>query len=194
MLMPKSVCVYCGASVRVAEVYKETARAIGHLMAENGIAIVYGGGRVGLMGLLADAAIEAGGRVIGVIPEHLKALEVDHHGLSELHVVDSMHTRKRLMVDLSDAFIALPGGMGTLDETFEVLTWKQLRLHDKPVVVVDTDGFWQPLLGLVDHLIDKGFCQSGHRKLFTVVREAGEVLDALRAEPQPQLAVESKWL
>lgn len=194
MNLPKSVCVYCGASVRVSDVYKDAARSLGRLLADNGIELVYGGGRAGLMGIVADAALEAGGRVVGIIPDHLKALEVDHQGLSEIHVVDGMHPRKAMMVERSDAFVVLPGGMGTLDETFEVMTWKQLRLHDKPIVLVDADGFWQPLLGLIDHLIDTGFCQPGHRRLYSVVRDTSGVLDALRAEPQPQLAVESKWL
>lgn len=194
MKRPGSVCVYCGASSRVSDLYKKAAHDLGKALAERGIDIIYGGGRVGLMGILADAAIKAGGRVIGVIPEQLKALEVDHAGLAELHVVDSMHTRKRMMVDRADAFIVLPGGLGTLDETFEVLTWKQLHLHDKPIVVVDVDGYWQPLFGLVDHLVDTGFCHSGNRKLFTAVRRIGDVFDAIDHAPEPNVPIESKWL
>lgn len=194
MSFPKSVCVYCGASGRVADDHKTAAHDLGSGLARRGVQVVYGGGRVGLMGIVADAAIAAGGRVVGIIPEHIQVLEVEHTGLSELLVVDSMHTRKRLMVDRSDAFVVLPGGLGTLDETFEILTWKQLRLHDKPVVVVDVKGYWRPLLATIDHMIAEGFCQPGHRNLFRVVDTVDEVFGALAAAPEPLLPPETKWL
>lgn len=194
MKTPNSVCVYCGSSSRVADVYKAAAHALGAGLAERGIRLVYGGGRVGLMGILADAAIAAHGEVVGIIPEHIKVMEVEHTGLAELHVVDSMHTRKRMMVERSDAFVVLPGGMGTLDETFEVLTWKQLHLHDKPVVIVDVDGYWAPLIGLIGNMVDEGFCRAEHRSLFTVVNRVEDVFAALARAPEPQGPAETKWL
>lgn len=194
MKTPNSVCVYCGASSRVSDLYKNAAHALGAGLAEREIQVVYGGGRVGLMGILADAAIAAGGSVVGIIPEHIQALEVEHTGLAELHVVDSMHTRKRMMVDRSDAFIVLPGGLGTMDETFEILTWKQLRLHDKPIVIVDVDGYWSPLTGMIEHMIERGFCQPAHRALFTVVDKVEDVFEALRRQPEPAVPPETKWL
>ncbi|HYH38618.1 MAG TPA: TIGR00730 family Rossman fold protein [Azospirillum sp.] len=194
MKTPNSVCVYCGSSSRVADVHKAAAHALGAGLAERGIQLVYGGGRVGLMGILADAAIAAHGEVVGIIPEHIKVLEVEHTGLAELHVVDSMHTRKRMMVERSDAFVVLPGGMGTLDEAFEVLTWKQLRLHDKPVVIVDVEGYWAPLLTLIDTMVDEGFCRPEHRRLFTVVNRVEDVFAALDRAPEPTTPPETKWL
>ncbi|PWC57012.1 TIGR00730 family Rossman fold protein [Azospirillum sp. TSO22-1] len=194
MKTPNSVCVYCGSSSRVADVHKAAAHALGAGLAERGIRLVYGGGRVGLMGILADAAIAAHGEVVGIIPEHIKVMEVEHTGLAELHVVDSMHTRKRMMVERSDAFIVLPGGMGTLDETFEVLTWKQLRLHDKPVVIVDVEGYWAPLLALIDTMVEEGFCREEHRRLFTVVKRVEDVFTALDRAPEPSAPADTKWL
>ncbi|HSK41988.1 MAG TPA: TIGR00730 family Rossman fold protein [Arenibaculum sp.] len=189
-----SVCVYCGSSSRVDDAFKHAAHDLGTEIARRGLQLVYGGGRVGLMGIAADAALAAGGRVVGIIPEHIQTLEVEHRGLTELHVVDSMHTRKRMMVDRSDAFIVLPGGLGTLDETFEILTWKQLRLHDKPVVIADIGGYWGPLLDLVEHMIDKGFAQPGHRRLFALAQDVGGVFDALAAQPEESIEPETKWL
>jgi uncharacterized protein (TIGR00730 family) len=194
MKTPTSVCVYCGSSSRVPDAYKTAAHGLGAGLAERGIRLVYGGGRVGLMGIVADAAIGAGGDVVGIIPEHIQVMEVEHTGLSELLVVDSMHTRKRMMVERSDAFVVLPGGMGTLDETFEVLTWKQLGLHDKPIVIVDVDGYWQPLIGLIEHMIGAGFCRAANRSLFTVVNSVGDVLTALEREPEPVVEPDIKSL
>ena len=194
MKAPKSVCVYCGSSSRVAGIYKDAAHALGEGLARRDIQLVYGGGRVGLMGIMADAALAAGGSVVGIIPEHIQSAEVEHTGLTELLVVDSMHTRKRLMVERSDAFVVLPGGFGTMDEAFEILTWKQLRLHDKPIVVVDVDGYWRPLLGLVDHMVAQGFAQASHRALFSVVDEVDDVFDTLAHEPEPSLKIRSQKL
>lgn len=194
MKAPKSVCVYCGSSSRVADVYKNAAHSLGEGLAREGIQLVYGGGRVGLMGIIADAALGAGGSVVGIIPEHIQSAEIEHTGLTELHVVDSMHTRKRMMADRSDAFVVLPGGFGTLDEAFEVLTWKQLRLHDKPIVLVDVDGYWRPLLGLVDHMVAQGFAHASHRALFTVVDEVDDVFNALAHEPEPSLKIRTQKL
>lgn len=180
-----SVCVYCGASSRVADVHKEAAHALGDGLARRGIRMVYGGGRVGLMGIAADAAIAAGGEVVGIIPEHIQSAEIEHTGLTELHVVDSMHTRKRMMVERSDAFVILPGGLGTLDEAFEILTWKQLQLHDKPIVIADVDGYWRPLLGLIDHMVAQGFARIDRSALYRVADHVDGVFEALGAMPDP---------
>lgn len=181
----RSLCVYCGSSNRVAARHQEAAARLGRLLAEAGVRLVYGGGRVGLMGVIADAAIAAGGEVIGIIPEHLNSVEVGHQQVSELIVVRSMHERKALMFEMSDAFTVLPGGIGTLDETFEIVTWRQLRLHDKPVVLVDDGGYWQPFLGLIDHIVATGFARPEIRKLFTVVGSVDDVIPTVRAAPAP---------
>lgn len=178
-----SVCVYCGASSRVADVHKEAAHALGDGLARRGIRMVYGGGRVGLMGIAADAAIAAGGEVVGIIPEHIQSAEIEHTGLTELHVVDSMHTRKRMMVERADAFVILPGGLGTLDEAFEILTWKQLQLHDKPIVIADVDGYWRPLLGLIDHMVAQGFARIDRSALYRVADHVDGVFEALEVMP-----------
>ena len=190
----RAICVYCGSSNRVDERHKDSARRIGREIGERGLQLVYGGGRVGLMGLAADSTLAAGGEVIGIIPGHIQELEVEHTGLTELHVVDSMHTRKRMMFDRSDAFVVLPGGLGTLDETFEIITWKQLGLHDKPVVIVNSDGYWQPMLDLLEHMIGAGFARPEHRKLFRIVDSVEEVFDALALEPEPVIEPQAKWM
>lgn len=190
----RSICVYCGSAGRVDARYRAAAERLGRMIGERGLRLVYGGGRVGLMGLCADAALAAGAEVVGIIPDHIQALEVEHTGLTELIVVDSMHTRKRAMFDRSDAFVVLPGGLGTLDETFEILTWRQLALHDKPIVIVDEGGYWQPLEAMVDHMIDAGFCREGHRKLYRLVPSVDAVFDALAMAPEPIVEPQSKWL
>src|SRR5471032_3070677 len=159
MAQVKRLCVYCGASGAVDEAYRGAAVALGELLAGAGIELVYGGGRIGLMGRLADAVLRGGGRVTGIIPAHLHDREVGHHGLSELIVVGSMHERKQLMFEMSDAFAVLPGGLGTIEEAFEIITWKQLRLHDKPIVIVDVADYWRPLQALIDHVIASGFAR-----------------------------------
>ena len=193
--MPKirSLCVYCGASARVAQVHRDAAASLGRLLAEAKIRLVFGGGRVGLMGILADAALAAGGEVVGIIPEHLVRLEVGHQSASELLVVGTMHERKQKMADLSDGFVVLPGGLGTLDETFEIVTWKQLRLHDKPIFLVDVAGYWKPLAGMVEHMINEGFVQPAHRRLFGVVDKVEDVLPVLEAMPAPAFGADVKW-
>jgi len=192
MASVKRVCVYCGSSGRVDEIYRAAATRLGVILAKAGIELVYGGGRVGLMGLMADAALASGGHVIGVIPAHLHDQEVGHSGLSELLVVDNMHERKRRMFELSDAFVVLPGGLGTLDETLEIITWKQLGLHDKPVVLVDVAEYWMPLLELTEHVVASGFAPRKSLGLYRVVPRVDDVLGALAAAPQPQLAPEPK--
>ncbi len=173
--MISSLGVFCGSSSRVAAVYREAAAALGVAIAARGWRLVYGGGRIGLMGLLADAALAAGGEVVGVIPEFLRGLEVAHTGLSELRVVPTMHDRKRAMFDLADAFVVLPGGLGTLDETIEIVTWKQLGLHDKPLVLIDIGGFWKGLRTLVDDIVREGFAHPEHAGLW---RTAGSIEEA----------------
>ncbi|MGC7098960.1 TIGR00730 family Rossman fold protein [Amycolatopsis lurida] len=164
----KRVCVFCGSSPGNSPVYAEQAAALGKLLAERGIGLVYGGASVGIMGVVADAALAAGGEVIGVIPGHLMSAEVGHHGLTELHVVDTMHERKAKMAELSDAFLALPGGAGTLEELFEVWTWAQLGLHAKPLGLVDVAGYFEPLRKFVDHMVDEGFLRAQHREMVSV--------------------------
>ncbi|KJV11187.1 hypothetical protein VZ95_00050 [Elstera litoralis] len=195
----KTVCVYCGSSGAVDPAFRDAATDLGKLLADAGMDLVYGGGRVGLMGLVADGVMANGGRVIGIIPEFLDKYEVGHTGLSELIVVDNMHTRKKLMMDRADAFVVLPGGFGTLEELFEVLTWKQLRLHDKPILLLDlpgTDGrgFWEPLTALLDHLIAEKFAKPEMAALWQIVTSLDGVLPAFSAAPPPTVAVETKWL
>ncbi len=184
MTLLTSLCVYCGSSADVADAYKDAAVQVGRMAGERGIEIVYGGGRVGLMGLVADAALAADGRVTGIIPRHIVEMEVAHETLSEMIVVDTMHQRKRMMVDRSDAFVILPGGLGTLDEAFEILTWKQLRLHDKPIVIANIDGYWEPLLALVRHGVDEGFIRPRHAGLFSEVKTIDALFPALEAAIQ----------
>lgn len=190
----KSVCVYCGASSRSDEKYKVTARETGTKLARSGRTLVYGGGRVGLMGIVADSALQAGGDVIGIIPEHIQNREVEHHGLTELHIVDSMHERKQMMVDRSDAFFVLPGGLGTMDETFEILTWKQLSLHDKPVVVVNAHGYWDPLAGLIDHIVESGFAYEEDRARLKFAASVDDALALLEKEPDSKIKAQTKWI
>jgi uncharacterized protein (TIGR00730 family) len=179
------LCLYCGSSRGRSPVYAAAATRLGTLIAEAGVTLVYGGGHVGLMGLAADAALAAKGRVIGVIPELLRDREVGHTGISERIIVASMHARKQRMFELADGFVVLPGGLGTLDETIEIITWKQLGLHDKPIVIVDIDGYWSPLLGLVEHTIASGFTPAASRDFFRVVSSPDAVLAALASLPEP---------
>ncbi len=190
----RSVCVYCGSSSRVAQCYKDNANTLGAMLAKQGVDVVYGGGRVGLMGIVADAALNAGGRVIGIIPQHIQSKEIEHLGLTELHVVDGMHTRKRMMAEKSDAFVILPGGFGTLDEAFEIITWKQLQLHEKPIIIFDDGGFWDPLITLMEHLIHEGFATEQHRNLVRVARSLPDVFDLLKQPIIPSPPIETKWL
>ena len=189
-----ALCVYCGSSEGDNPRHVTAAADLGRLAAHRGVRIVFGGGRVGLMGVLADAALAAGGRVTGIIPEHLQAREVGHEGVSELEVVDSMHSRKMRMCELSDAFCVLPGGLGTLDETFEIITWKQLGLHDKPVVVINAGGFWTPLIELIEHQVAAGYVRARHARLFSVVERVEQVFDAIAAAPAPAVASDIRRL
>jgi len=183
----RSVCVYCGSSLGQDPRYRETAAKFGRILAEAEIELVYGGGNIGLMGIIADAALETGGRVTGIIPEDLKRAELAHGGLSDLVTVVSMHERKRQMFERADAFVALPGGPGTLDETIEIITWRQLRLHGKPVVILNDGGYWQPLVDLLDYTIANGFARESFRQLFMVVDGVEDVLPALARYRPPDL-------
>jgi uncharacterized protein (TIGR00730 family) len=180
------LCVYCGSSGEVDPRYRGAASELGTRLAGAGIGLVYGGGRVGLMGLLADAALAAGGEVIGVIPARLRDAELAHTGASELVVVQSMHERKRVMAEKADAFAILPGGIGTLDETFETVSWKQLGLHDKPILLADIDGYWAPLRVLLDHIVTKGFASSSSHELLRVVPSIEALMAALDADQSPR--------
>jgi uncharacterized protein (TIGR00730 family) len=188
MVKIKSLCVYCGSSDTGPASHREAAATLGRAMAKAGIELVFGGGRVGLMGIVADAALRAGGRVVGIIPEHLVRAEVGHAKVSELLIVDTMHERKQAMFQRSDAFAMLPGGAGTLDETFEILTWKQLRLHDKPIIVANLDGYWQPFIDLIEMTIAKNYARPSFRNFYKVVDRIEDILPALAAAPAPQLA------
>jgi len=182
-----SVCVYCGSSLGTNPRHAEAARHLGAELAGHGIRLVYGGGRIGLMGQVADAVLAGGGQVIGVIPEHLQVQEKGHRGVTELHVVASMHERKSLMFELSDAFVILPGGFGTLDEAFEMLTWRQLQLHDKPILFLNVDGYWTPFAELVDQFIAEGFARESSRRLFATVSAVEDVIPTLLRLPAPAI-------
>jgi uncharacterized protein (TIGR00730 family) len=185
------VCVFCGSNRGARPAYVAAAEALGTELARRGIGLVTGGGRVGLMGAVADAALAAGGEVIGVIPEALVAWEVAHAGLTALEVVDSMHARKARMADLSDAFVALPGGFGTLEEFCEVLTWAQLGLHTKACGLLDVEGYYDPLLALLDHAVTEGFVRPEHRALVLQAAEPAALLELLAAYHPPAL---HKWI
>src|SRR5882757_2564117 len=170
------ICVYCGSS-NGQDVHLAAARLVGRTLAERGIGVVYGGAKVGTMGAVADAALAAGGEVIGVIPESLVNWEVAHQGLTEQHIVDGLHARKALMAELSDGFISLPGGVGTMEELFEVWTWAQLGLHDKPVGLLDVDGFYEHLLRFTDTMVESGFLRKPYRDLLLVDRDLPALLE-----------------
>lgn len=178
-----NICVYCGSSGQVAGFYKEAAIRLGQVLGENGRTLVYGGGNVGLMGLVANATMQHGGQAIGIIPEHIESREISNTNLTELHVVGSMHERKKMMVDRADAFVVLPGGLGTLDEFFEVMTWRQLGLHDKPIVIVNIGEYWTALLRLIDVMVKEGFVRPADRDGLSVVDSVEDVLRAVDHAP-----------
>jgi uncharacterized protein (TIGR00730 family) len=182
----RRLCVYCGSSGAVDRQYREAAIELGARLAAARIGLVYGGGRVGLMGLLADAALAGGGEVVGIIPSRLRNAELAHPGTTELVVVESMHERKRLMAEKADAFAILPGGIGTLDEMFEILSWKQLGLHDKPILLADIGGYWAPLCALLGDIVTKGFARVEARDLLRVVPTVAALMAALEAVPTPR--------
>jgi hypothetical protein len=185
------ICVYCGSNAGRLPAYAAAARDLGALLASRGIGLVYGGGNVGLMGIVADAALGGGGEVIGVIPRPLVDRELAHRGVTELRITESMHTRKQLMHDLSDAFIALPGGFGTLDELFETLTWAQLGVHAKPTGLLDVDGFWQPLLGFVESQVAAELLRPQHAAMLLHSTSGADLLARFAAYSPPSL---TKWV
>lgn len=187
----RSVCVFCGSSPGADPRYIEGARLLGHAIATSNRALVYGGAKVGLMGAVADAALAAGGRVVGVLPQALVEKELAHPDLTELHIVSSMHERKQLMADRADAFVAMPGGLGTLEELFEVWTWAQLGIHQKPLGLFGPRDFFAPLLRYLDHLVHERFVRPQHRELIAVEESAEALLERLaRHQPVPS----PQWL
>lgn len=187
----RRLCVFCGSSAGDRPRYAEQARELGKLLAARNIGLVYGGGHVGLMGVVADAVLAGGGTVVGVIPRSMVERELGHAGLTELHVVETMHQRKALMADLADGFAALPGGFGTADELFEILTWRQLQIHAKPVGLLNTAGYFDPLLAWLEQCVAEGFIRARHRALLIEAAEPGPLLASLlsyQASPEVE-----KW-
>lgn len=187
----RRVCVFCGSASGRSPAYLAAAREFGRVLAERRIELVFGGGRVGLMGAIADAVLAGGGRAIGVIPRGLLLREVGHAGLSELLVVETMHERKARMAELSDAFVALPGGFGTLEELCEVITWMQLGIHAKPVALLDVQDYWEPLVQLFDHAVEAGFVEPRYRALVLRERDPLRLLETLAAQRAPDLP---RWI
>ncbi len=187
----RRVCVFCGSNVGNRELYAASARRLGSVLAARGLGLVFGAGHIGLMGILADAVLAAGGEAVGVIPQSMVDKELAHTGLTRLEVVNTMHERKALMADLSDGFVALPGGFGTGDELFEILTWSQLGLHAKPVGVLNVAGYFDPLLRWLDHAVAEGFIRPQHRGLLLEADDPDHLLDLLHSErrglPPPSL-------
>lgn len=187
----KRVCVFCGSSPGARREYEQAAREMGRVLASRGIGLVYGGGNVGLMGVVADAALEAGGEVIGVIPHALNDREIAHIGVTDLRVVDSMHTRKAMMADLSDAFIAMPGGFGTFEEFFEAVTWTQLGVHRKPCGLLNVEHFYTSMVEFVDRAVLEGFIRPAHRAAIVIDSDPVRLLDALSSVELPHVP---KWI
>ena len=185
------ICVYAGSNPVAKEAYAEAAGDLARLLARRGIGVVYGGARVGLMGIIADTALADGGEVIGVMPQDLVEREIAHTGLTDLHVVGSMHERKALMAELSDGFVALPGGIGTLEELIEIYTWSQLGLHDKPMGVLNVDGYYDALAALLDHAVQEGFLRPRQREAMHTAASAAELLEAFEGWRPTR---EHKWL
>jgi uncharacterized protein (TIGR00730 family) len=183
----KRICVFCGSSMGNRPAYAEAAAGLGRMLAGRGLGLVYGGGNVGLMGIMADAALAAGGEVIGVIPEALMKWEVGHLDLTQLHVVGSMHERKARMAELADAFIALPGGIGTMEELFEVWTWAQLGLHPKPLGFLDSEGYYDHLHAFLDHMTAEGFLRDRHRAMVAVDDDPARLLDTFAGYAPPDV-------
>ena len=187
----KNVCVFCGSRPGSRPEYTEAARTLGETLARRGLTLIYGGAKVGLMGTVADAALEADGGVIGIIPQALVRKEVAHDGLEDLRIVGSMHERKAQMAELADAFIALPGGFGTFEEFFEIVTWAQIGLHHKPCALLNIAGYYDPLLALIDHAIAEDFAPSAHRRIIVTDTDASRLLDTLSRYESPII---EKWI
>ncbi|MCZ6453818.1 MAG: TIGR00730 family Rossman fold protein [Alphaproteobacteria bacterium] len=189
-----SLCVYCGSSDRGPAAHRQAARAFGLELAERGVRLIYGGGRTGVMGTLADAVLEGGSSVVGVIPDFLMRHEAGHEGVTQLEVVATMHERKARMAELSDGFVVLPGGLGTLDELFEIVTWKQLGLHTKPIVVVNSTGYWDDLRVMIDGIVATGYARPESAELAVFVSDINDVFPTLARLPAGELTVDSKLL
>lgn len=189
--MIRNVCVFCGSSPGRDPVYVETAREVGRVLATNGIGLVYGGGRIGLMGAVAEGALAAGGRVTGIIPDALRRREVAAEGLTALHVVRSMHERKQMMADTADAFVMLPGGFGTFEEFCEIITWSQLGMHAKPCILLNVHHYFRALVALFDHALTEGFVKPEHRAIVHEIQRPDELIDALARYRPP---VVPRWL
>lgn len=182
-----SVCVFCGAAEGTDPAFTDAASELGTTLGEASIGLIYGGARIGIMGTLARSALRAGSHVTGIIPGHIHEIEPSMDEVHQLVLVDTMHERKMMMFEGSDAFVVLPGGIGTLDETIELLTWRQLGLHGKPVVLINISGFWNPFVGLLEHLIEARFAPKGVRDIINIVDTVGDVLPLLHALPEPEL-------
>jgi uncharacterized protein (TIGR00730 family) len=187
-----NICVFCGSSCGTRKAYAAGARRLGELMVERGIGLVFGGGCIGLMGIMADTVMAGGGKAIGVIPDGLMQREIGHNGVTKLHVVETMHQRKALMADLADAFIALPGGYGTLEEFAEIVTWSQLGIQIKPCALLNLEGYWDGLLNFIDHAVSEDFVRAENRRLILVGATPEEVLDKIAAW-KPPMHLE-RWL
>jgi uncharacterized protein (TIGR00730 family) len=187
----KLVCVFCGSYQGAKPIYMTAAHQMGMGLAQRGLGLVYGGGRVGLMGAVANGTLAGGGKVTGVIPQSLVDRELAHTGLSETHVVSSMHERKAMMAEIADAFVALPGGFGTLDELFEIITWAQLGFHHKPIALLNVGGYFDPLITFIEHMATEGFIKPDHRNAVLVKNEVDALLDTLLSYQPPQL---EKWV
>lgn len=185
------ICIFSGSSAGRLPLYSEAATRLGHALAKSGIGLVYGGASVGLMGAVADAALASGGEVIGVLPDFLAQKEIAHTGLSDLRIVNSMHERKALMAELSDGFVALPGGIGTLEELFEVWTWAQLGQHEKPCALLNINGFYDGLASFLEHIVDEAFLKPEHREMLIVEQDIDDLLKALLSYTPPKV---TKWI
>lgn len=192
--MIKTVCVYCGSSSKSSAVFKQASKELGEIIAQENLTLVFGGGHVGLMGIVSDSVLDGGGEVVGIIPEHIAEKEIAHNNLSELHVVDTMHERKQMMVDRSDAFIIMPGGLGTMDEFFEIFTWWQLGLHDKPIIIINVEGYWTPLLEMLDNIIEHKFAREDDRKYLCVIDNVKDITHALTNAKQEKIDPKTKWI
>ena len=192
MRVISSLCVYCGSS-KPQPRHQEQAEALAEILVANGIDMVYGGAWAGLMGFTADAVLSRGGQVIGIIPEYLDKYEIGHTGVTKLHIVANMHVRKMMMFDSSDAFLVFPGGYGTMDEMFEMLTWRQLAMHDKPIIIVNIDGYWDPLIALLDHIVVQGYAKPATKDLLHIIPDVSQMMGVLKDLPPPDPNPRKAW-
>ncbi len=197
LLMTKSiqnVCVYCSSSNKVGQIYKDATIELGTLLAEAGKTIIYGGAKSGLMGLIADSALAAGGKVIGVLSQDLQNLELEHMGLTEMCIAETMHTRKAIMTEKSDAFVILPGGLGTLDEMFEMATWRQIGLHTKQIILLNINDYWTPLLKMLDKMVEEHCMLEAHTRMFQIMDSPKDIIKTLNGFHPEHFDIKSKWV